>query len=89
MATSFLKFCTSSVDRMALAVGVPCVSSTAGLGWVCIGLGEGAASSKPKGSGLRVGLWGSSSTSFPLPSLVSNGEIASFFFPWINRNTNV
>ena len=30
------------------------------------------------GSGLRIGFWGSSTTSFPLPFSVSNGEIASF-----------
>ena len=30
------------------------------------------------GSGLRIGFWGSSTTSFPLPFSVSNEEIASF-----------
>ena len=30
------------------------------------------------GSDLRIGFWGSPTTSFPLPSSVSNGEIASF-----------
>ena len=64
---------------MALAVGVPCVSCATGLGRVCIGSGEGAAGNEPRGSGLRIGFWGSSTTSFPLPSLVSNGEISSFF----------
>ena len=64
---------------MALAVGVPCVSCAAVLGRVCIGSGEGAASSEPRGSGLIIGFWGSSTTSFPLPSSISNEEIASFF----------
>ena len=31
------------------------------------------------GNGLRISFWGSSNASFPLPSLVINGEIASFF----------
>ena len=31
------------------------------------------------GNGLRISFWGSSTASFPLPSLVINGEIASFF----------
>ena len=79
MATSFLKFCTGSADRMTLAVGVPFVSCAAGLGRVCIGSREGVAGSEPRGSGLRIGLWGSSTTSFPLPSSVNNTEIASFF----------
>ena len=30
------------------------------------------------GSGLRIGFWGSSTTSFSLPSSVINGEIALF-----------
>ena len=63
----------------------------AGEGRIYTGLGEGAASSgllvawavvlgfNFVGSGLRIGFWGSSTTSFPLPSSVSNGEIASFF----------
>ena len=46
MATSFLKFCTSDVDRLALAIGVPCVSCAAGFGRVRIGSGKGAASSQ-------------------------------------------
>ena len=79
MATSFLKFCTDSENKMALAVGVPCVSCAAGLGRVCIGSGEGAVGSEPRESGLRIGFWGSFTTSFPLPSSISNGEIASFF----------
>ena len=57
---------------------------------MCIGSGEGAAGSgllvawavalgfKFVGSGLRICFWGSSTTSFPLPSSVSNEEIASF-----------
>ena len=33
------------------------------------------------GNGLRIRFWGSSTASFPLPSLVINGEIASFVMP--------
>ena len=64
---------------MTFVVGVSSVEWATGEGRICIGLGEGAAGSKPRGSGLRIGFWGSSTTSFPLPSSVSNGEIASFF----------
>ena len=54
---------------MALAVGVPCVSCAAGLGRVCMWLGEGAAGSeflvagavalgfKVFGSGLSISFW--------------------------------
>ena len=31
------------------------------------------------GNGLRISFWGSSIASFPLPSSVNNGEIASLF----------
>ena len=78
MATNFLKYCTCSADGMALAVGVSGVECAAGVGKTCIRSGEGAAGSEPRGSGLRISFWGSSTTSFPLPSSVSNGEIASF-----------
>ena len=75
---------------MGLAVGVSGVECVAGVGRMCIGLGEGAAGSgllvawavalgsNFVGSGLRISFWGSSTTSFPLPSSVCNGEIASF-----------
>ena len=58
---------------------------------MCTGSGEGAAGNgllvawvvalgfNFMGNGLRISFWNSSTTSFPLPSLVSNGEIASFF----------
>ena len=74
---------------MALAVGVPCVSCVAGLGRVCIRLGEGAAGSeffvagavalgfKVFGSGLRISFWIFSIVSFLLPSLVNKGRISS------------
>ena len=70
------------------ALGVECV---VGVGRICIGSGEGAAGSRLLvawvmalgfnfvGNGLRISFWGFSTTSFPLPSSVSNGEIASFF----------
>ena len=64
---------------MTFVVGVSGVECATGEGRICIGLGEGAAGSEPRGSGLRIGFWGSSTTSFSLPSSVSNGEIASFF----------
>ena len=75
---------------MALAVGVPCVSCATGLGRMCTWSREGATGSgllvtwavalgsNFVGSGLRLGFWGSSTASFPLPSSISNGEIASF-----------
>ena len=76
---------------MALAVGVSGVECAAGVGRMCIGSGEGAAGSgllvawavalgfNFVGNGLRISFWGSSTVSFPLPSLVNNGEIASFY----------
>ena len=75
---------------MALILGVLGVECAAGVGKMCTGSGEGATGSvlfgawvvalgfNFVGSGLRIGFWGSSTTSFPLPSSVSNGEIASF-----------
>ena len=77
MATNFLKYCTSSADGMALAIGVSGVECAAGVGRMCIGSAEGAAGSEPRGSGLRIGFWGSCTTSFPLPSSVSKGRISS------------
>ena len=77
---------------MALAVGVSSVECASRVDRMCTGSGEGIASSgllvacavalgfNFVGSGLRIGFWGSSTTSFPLPSLVSNGEIASFCY---------
>ena len=54
MATNFLKYCTGSVDSMALAVCVSGVECAAGVGRMCIRSGEGAAGSEPRGSGLRI-----------------------------------
>ena len=45
MANNFLKYCTGSADRMALAVGVSCVECAACVGRMCVGSGEGAAGS--------------------------------------------
>ena len=57
----------------ANASGVNCV---AGEGRVCTGSGEG--------NGLLVAwavdFWGSSISSFPLPSSVNIGEVSSFFY---------
>ena len=76
---------------MALAVGVSGVEYAAGVGRMCNGLGEGAAGSgllvawavalgfNLIGNSLRISSWGSSTASFPLPSSVINGEIASLF----------
>ena len=76
---------------MNFSVGVSSVKCAAGVGRMCTGSGEGAAGSELLvawvvalgfnfvGSGLRIGFWGSSTTFFPLPSLVSNREIASFY----------
>ena len=62
---------------MALAVGVSGVESATGVGRMCIRSGEDAAGSEPRESGLRIGFWDSSTTSFPLPSSVSKGMISS------------
>ena len=76
---------------MALAVGVSSVKSVASVDRMCTGSGEGATSSgllvawavalgfNFTANGLRISFWGSSTTSFPLPSSVSNGEISSSF----------
>ena len=76
---------------MALAVGVSCVECAAGVGRMCTGSREGAAGSglllawavvlgsNFVGSVLRIRFWGSSTASFPLPSSVNNGEIASSY----------
>ena len=76
---------------MALAVSVSGVECAAGVGKMCTGSGEGAVGNEMLvawavalgfnfvGSGLRISFWGSSTASFPLPSSVSNGEIASFY----------
>ena len=55
---------------MTLAVGVSGVECPACVGRMCIRSGEGMC---------KLCFWGSSTASFPLPSSVSNGEIASFF----------
>ena len=90
MATNFLKYYTGSADGMALAVGFSFVNCAAGLGRMCTWSREGAAGNgllgawavelgfNFVGNGLRISLWGSSTTSFQLPSSVTNGEIASF-----------
>ena len=74
---------------MALAVGVSGVKSVTGVGRMCTGSGEGVAGSgllvawavalgfNFMGNGLIISFWSSSTASFPLPSSVSNGEIAS------------
>ena len=65
---------------MALIVGVSGVSCAVSVGRTCIGLGEGVAGSEPRGSGLRISFWGSSTTSFPLPSLIIKGRIFFLLF---------
>ena len=45
---------------MALAVGVSGVECAASVSRMCIRLGEGAAGSEPRGSGLRISFWVSS-----------------------------
>ena len=80
MTTSFLRFCRAGSDGLALALaaGVLGVDCAAGVGRVYTWSVEGAT-----GSGLlvawAVGFWGSSISSFPLPSSVSIGEVSSFF----------
>ena len=46
MTSNFLKHCTGSADRIALAVGVSGVESAAGASKMCIGSGEGVAGSE-------------------------------------------
>ena len=78
MAANFLRFCRAgSVDGMAFAVGVLGVECATGEGRMCIRSGEGAAGNEPRGSGLRIDFWGSSTTSFLLPSSVNKGMISS------------
>ena len=74
-----------------LAVGALGVECVVGVGKMCTRSGEGAAGSgllvawavalgfNFVGNGLRISFWGSSTASFPLPSLVINEEVASFF----------
>ena len=80
MATNLLKFCsTGSGDGMAFASTAGASSSGKGCaaGRVYTRSGDGAF-----GSGLFVAwvvdFWGSSISSFPLPSSVSIGEVSSF-----------
>ena len=72
MATNFLTFCTSGADGLAstLAVGASGIDCVVGVGRIYTGSVEGRC---------KFCFWGSSTASFPLPSSVSNGEIASFF----------
>ena len=84
MATNFFKYGTGSADGRASAFGAGAsgVNCTAGVGCtagrVYTGSREDAA-----GSGLFLGwavdFWGSSISSVPLPSLVSSGEVSSFY----------
>ena len=80
MATSFLRFCRAGiVDGMTFALVAGASSSGKGCaaGRVYTRSREGAS-----GSGLfvawAVDFWGSSISSFPLPSSVSIGEVSSF-----------
>ena len=80
MATSFLRFCRAgNVDGMAfaLAAGVGFSGKGCAAGRVYTRSGDGAS-----GNGLfvawAVDFWGSSISSFPLPSSASIGEVSSF-----------
>ena len=80
MTNSFLKFCRAgNVDGMTFASAAGESSSGKGCvtGRVYTRSGEGAS-----GSGLfvawAVDFWGSSISSFPLPSLVNIGKVSSF-----------
>ena len=83
MATNFLKFCVGSKGGMAFVVGALGVDCAAGVGCaagrIYTSSEEGAS-----GSGLLVAwavdFWGSSISSFPLPSSVSIGEVFCFLF---------
>ena len=75
----------------ALAVGASDVECAAGVGRMCTRSREGVTGSgllvawavalgfSFVGNGLRISFWGSSIATFPLPSSVINGEIASVF----------
>ena len=58
MATNFLKYCTGSANGMALAVGVSGVECAAGIGMICIRLGEGVTGSEPRGKWFKNRLLG-------------------------------
>ena len=90
MTTNFLNFCrTGSAIDVAFVVGVLGVDCVAGVGKMYTWLVEGATGSgllvawvvavgfNSVENGLRTCFLGSSTASFPLPSSVSNGEIAS------------
>ena len=68
---------------MALIVGVSCA---AGVGRTCIRLGEGAAGSEPRGSGLRIGFWGFWGSE-PGRALSQQGKDFFFSHPWPIDNT--
>ena len=77
MTTNVLKFCRASIaNGVAFLVGASGVGCAAGR--IYTRLGEGAS-----GSGLfvawAVDFWGSSISSFPLPSSVIKERISSFF----------
>ena len=81
MATSFLMFCRAgNVDRMAFASTARAGSSGKGCAASRVYTRSGKGAS---GSGLlvawAVNFWDSSISSFPLPSLVSIGEVSSFY----------
>ena len=80
MATNFLRFCRAdSVSGMAFAGDVSGVGCAVGRIYTRFGSREGTS-----GSGLfvawAVDFWGSSISSFPLPSSVNIGEVSSFCF---------
>ena len=85
MATSFLRFCRAgNINGMAFvsAAGTGFLGKGCAVGRVYTRSGEGVFA-----SGLFVAwamdFWGSSISSFPLPSSVSIGEVSSFFFIYI------
>ena len=72
MATNFLKYCTGSADRLASALAAGSLGVDCAAGVCRIYTGSVA-------SRCKLCFWGSSTTSFPLPPSVNNGDIASFF----------
>ena len=90
MATNLLKFCMADSDGLAIALGASGVGRASGVCRIYTWSVEGATGSgllvawavvvgfNSVGNGFETSSWGSSTISFPLPSLVIKGRISSF-----------
>ena len=91
MATNLLKFCMAGSDGLTFLVGASRVGCAACVGKIYTWSVEGVAGSglfvawavamgfNSVGNGFETSSWGSSTISFPLPSLVIKGRIYSWF----------